>query len=122
MPTNPKVYIGLTNNINRDELHLEYMPSLQVENLKTIPHGYDGDTFNASRCARFRYIGRHNYLDIDRNKATAMYNAIWDFSIDKESKYVLSNDKVYFMRIDTGLYDGTYCQMEWFTPVTEKLQ
>jgi AraC family transcriptional regulator len=96
------------------------MPSLQVKNLETIPHGYDHDTFNASQCARFRYIGQHHYRDIDRNKAAAMYNAIWNFSIDKKSNYVLSNDKVYFELIDTELYDGTYCQMEWYTPVTEK--
>jgi hypothetical protein len=32
----------------------------------------------------------------------------------------LLNKKVYFEKIDTGLYDGTYCQMEWFSPVVEK--
>jgi hypothetical protein len=53
--------------------------------------------------------------------AATMYSAIRKFTSDKKSKYILSNDKVYFEIIDTGLYDGTYCQMEWYTPVTEKL-
>jgi hypothetical protein len=30
------------------------------------------------------------------------------------------NQKLYFERIDTAAYDGTYCQMEWFTPISEK--
>jgi AraC family transcriptional regulator len=119
---NPKVYIGLTRNINKEEMHSEYMPSVQVKHLKDIPHGYSGDTFDASHCARFRYIGQHHYHEINKNKAAAMYNAIGNFSRGKESKYVLSNDKVYFEIIDTRLYDGTYCQMEWFTPLTEKPQ
>jgi AraC family transcriptional regulator len=118
--TNPNVYIGLTR-INGEEMHSEYMPSVQVKHLENIPHGYKGDTFNASQCARFRYIGQHHYSDLDRNIASSMYDAILKFASGKESKYVLSNDKVYFERIDTRLYDGTYCQMEWFTPVTEKL-
>jgi AraC family transcriptional regulator len=113
------VYIGLTNNINSEEMHTEYMPSLQVRHLKTIPHGYDFDTFNASQCARFRYIGQHHYHDIDANKAAAMYGAIWKYASDKESKYAFSNE-VHFEIIDTEKYDGTYCQMEWFTPVTAK--
>jgi AraC family transcriptional regulator len=118
--TNPNVYIGFSSNINGEEMHSEYMPSLQVRHLKDIPHGYSHDTFDSSQCARFRYIGQHHYHDIDANMAAAMYGAIWKYANDKEAKYVLSNDKVHFERIDTELYDGTYCQMEWFTPVTVK--
>ena len=118
---NNNVYIGLTRYINKEEMYSEYMPSLQVNYLKNIPHGYDGDTFDTSQCARFRYIGQHHYLDIDRNMASAMYGAIKKYASGTESNYILSNDKVYFERIDTSQYDGTYCQMEWLTPVTEKL-
>jgi hypothetical protein len=49
-----------------------------------------------------------------------MYDAIRKFTHVEHSKYKLLNDKVYFERIDTSLYDGTYCQMEWFTPIEEK--
>jgi hypothetical protein len=71
------------------------MPSLQDKYLKNIPHGYDEDTYEATQCARFRYIGQHHYHYIDQNMAAAMYGAIWKYASDKESKYVLS-DKVYF--------------------------
>jgi AraC family transcriptional regulator len=49
-----------------------------------------------------------------------MYNAINKFENDKQAKYALARDRVYFEKIDTVLYDGEYCQMEWFSPVVEK--
>jgi AraC family transcriptional regulator len=49
-----------------------------------------------------------------------MYGAILKYNNDENSKYTLLRDKIYFERIDTRQYDGNFCQMEWFTPVTEK--
>jgi AraC family transcriptional regulator len=117
---NPHVYIGLTRNINSEAKYSEYIPSVQVENLKHIPHGYCGDTFETSMCARFRYIGQHHYYDLNKNAASMMYNAILKFAQNENAKYELLNNKTYFERIDTRRYDGTYCQMEWYTPVSEK--
>jgi len=117
---NPDVYIGLTRNINLKKKHSEYIPSVQVENLKNIPHGFVGDTFETSMCARFRYIGRHHYYDINKNTASMMYDAIRNYTQNKYVKYILLNDKIHFEMIDTRLYDGVYCQMEWYTPVSEK--
>jgi len=114
------VYIGMTRNINIEAGFSEYMPALQVANLKKIPEGFSGDTFEASLCAKFRYIGQHHPTELNRNVARSMYEAITDFTKAEQSKYTLLRDKVYFERIDFGLYDGTYCQMEWFTPVAEK--
>jgi len=117
---NPDVYIGFTHNINHEKKVSEYMPSVQVRDLSHIPQGLNGETFNTSLCARFRYIGQHHYYDLNRNIADKMYSAILDYNDDKDSKYTLSLNKIYFERIDTRQYDGSYCQMEWFTPVTEK--
>ena len=117
---NPNVYIGFTCNINHEKMYSEYTPSVQVKNLTNIPDGYSGHTFGASMCARFRYIGQHHYYDINKEAAEMMYAAIIQFARDEKAKYTLFNDKVYFERIDTDLYDGNYCQMEWFTPVAEK--
>jgi AraC family transcriptional regulator len=119
---NPHVYIGLTRNINMKEKYSEYIPSVQVENIANIPDECCGDTFETSMCARFRYIGQHHYYDINKNVASMMYTAIMKFAQNEHSKYELLNDKTYFERIDTKRYDGTYCQMEWYTPVTEKRQ
>jgi len=68
----------------------------------------------------FFYIGQHHYLEINRNVARSMYEAIGKFTHVEHSKYKLLNDKVYFERIDSSLYDGTYCQMEWYAPVEER--
>jgi AraC family transcriptional regulator len=117
---NPDVYIGFTHKINLVKKYSEYLPSVQVRNLSDIPPGFSGATFNTSMCARFRYIGQHHYYDINREIANKMYGAIRKYMNDKNAKYSLLRDKIYFERIDTKKYDGNYCQMEWFTPVTEK--
>ena len=117
---NPDVYIGFTHKINHEKKYSEYLPSVQVRSLSNIPHGFCGTTFNTSMCARFRYIGQHHYYDINREIANKMYNAILKYMNDENAKYSLLRDKIYFERIDAKQYDGNYCQMEWFTPVTEK--
>jgi len=117
---NRNVFIGLTCNINMEEGCFDYMPSVQVANLKKMPHGLCGDTFKTSMCARFRYIGRHHYYDTNENVVSMIYNVISNFAQNGHAKYVLSNEKIYFVMIDTRLYDGTYCQIEWYTPVSEK--
>jgi len=120
MAINNNVYIGMTRNINLEAGFSEYMPALLVDNFNSMPESFSGDTFEASLCAKFRYIGQHHPIELNRNTAGAMYSAITNFTKAEHSKYTLLRDKVYFERIDFGFYDGTYCQMEWFTPVAEK--
>jgi len=117
---NHNVFIGLTCNINMEEGCFDYIPSVQVANLKNIPYGLCGNTFGTSMCARFRYIGQHHYYDTNENVVSMMYNVISNFAQNEYARYVLSNEKIYFVMIDTRLYDGTYCQIEWYTPVPEK--
>ena len=117
---NGDVYIGLTRYNENDKGFNEYLTSVQVDNFKGMPQGFSKDTFEASLCAKFRYIGQHHYSEINRNVARSMYEAIMKFTHAEHSNYRLLNDKVFFERIDTSLYDGTYCQMEWYAPVAEK--
>jgi AraC family transcriptional regulator len=117
---NSGVYIGFTDNINWEAGHSDYMPSVMVDNIEEIPNGLCGNTFEASLCARFRYIGQHHYYELSKYTAEAMYNAILRYADDQQSKYNLSLNAFYFEKVDTGLYDGKYCQMEWFSPVVEK--
>ena len=118
---NPNVFIGLSCNRNWEERQFDYIPSVQVANLKNIPQGLCGNTFETSMCARFRYIGQHHYYDINGNVMSMMYNLIVNFAQNEHAKYVMLKDKIHFVMIDERLYDGTYCQMEWYTPVSEKL-
>jgi AraC family transcriptional regulator len=117
---NLHVFIGLTRNIDMKEGSFDYIPSVQVADLKNIPHGLCGNTFGTSMCARFRYIGQHHYFDINENVVSMMYNVISNFAQNEHTNYVMLKDKIYFVMIDTRLYDGTYCQIEWYTPVSEK--
>jgi len=117
---NPNVFIGLSCNINIKEGQFDYLPSVQVENLKNIPLGLSGETFETSMCARFRYLGQHGYSGITGNIVSMMSNAVGNFAQDENIKYVLISDKTNFVMIDDNLYDGTYCEIEWYTPVSEK--
>jgi AraC family transcriptional regulator len=116
----PNVFIGLSCNINIKEGQFDYLPSVQVENLKDIPHGLSGETFETAMCARFRYLGQHGYSGITGNIVSMMSNAVGNFAQDENINYVLISDKSNFVMIDDNLYDGTYCQIEWYTPVSEK--
>jgi len=77
--TKPNIYIGFTYNINKEEKHSEYLTSVQVDNAKNIPKGYKSYTIKNCLCARFRYIGKHHYYDLNRKIAIEMYNTIWKF-------------------------------------------
>ena len=117
---NPDVYIGLTRTPSGAVDDTEYLPSVQVKEVKHIPSGLEGDEFPASLCARFHYIGPHHYEEINADVAHGMYQAIVAFANDAGSKYESLHKQVYFERIDTAAYDGTHCQMEWYAPVREK--
>jgi AraC family transcriptional regulator len=114
------VFIGLSYNINIKEGQFDYLPSVQVEDFKNIPKGLSGETFETAMCARFRYLGQHGYSGITGNIVTMMSDAVGNFARDENIKYVLVSDRSNFVMIDDNLYDGTYCQIEWFTPVSEK--
>jgi hypothetical protein len=60
-------------------------------------------------------------MDIDSDVAKGMYEAIDRFGEDGSTKYGLHVNKLYFERIALADYDVTYCKMEWFTPVYEKV-
>ena len=116
----PKVYIGLTRTADNGADYSWYLSSIQVKNPENLPAGFDKDIFDTSLCAKFSYIGRHHYYDINREIAGKMYEAIDNFINDRHQKYNRPSSDVYFEKIDTGSYDGTFCQLEWFTPISEK--
>jgi AraC family transcriptional regulator len=111
------VYFGLTRTSGADADYSWYMPSIQVKSLKDIPEGLEGYTFNRSLCVKFRYIGEHHYYEINRNRAKRMYSAIEKFFDCEYGQRFSKINGVYFEKIDTKLYDGRFCQMEWFAPI-----
>ncbi len=114
----PEIYIGLTTLPEVFTDWTYYLPSVQVKNLKNIPDGFSYYKFETSICAKFKYIGKHSYLDINSNVARKMYNSIFEF-FNKQTKYK-SDIHLHFEKIDTSLNDDNYCLMEWFAPLIEK--
>ena len=115
---NQNVYIGISRNIVDN--HTDYLTSIQVNNFDSIPQGFVAETFETSLCARFRYVGKFHYNELNRNTARELYSAIWDFFKNGKSGFVLTDDMLRFEKVDTRQYDGTHCQMEWFAPILEK--
>lgn len=103
-------------NITKAAGYSQYLTSVQVENLINIPEGYKGDCFHTSLCARFRYVGEHHYRDITWYRAKQMYEAINYFTDNINGSYSSLRHDLFFERIDISENNGTYCQMEWFTP------
>jgi AraC family transcriptional regulator len=120
-PVEPNVYIGLTRTGGMDTDYNWYVPSIQVKSLNKIPEGMDGYTFAASLCVKFRYIGRHHYLEIDRNKAQGMYSAIEKFFGCEYGRNFSRISDIYFEKIEIRNYDGNFCQMEWFAPIRKNI-
>jgi AraC family transcriptional regulator len=116
------LYTGIGFNYNFGEGNAEYLASVPVTDLSNIPEGLSSYTFEASLCARFRYIGQHHYTELNREIMQPMYDEVKKFRTNEKEKYALLNDKIYVEKLDTRHYDGTYCQMEWFAPVAEKNQ
>ena len=111
------VYYGITRIRDVQDGYSHYMTSVKVKDSSSTPEGMMSDRFPASMCARFHYIGKHHYYDINVDVARGMYDAICDFANQEGKKYETMNQKLYFERISAEDYDGTYCQMEWFTPI-----
>lgn len=113
----PDVYYGLTHIRDIKDGYSFYMPSVKVKKNAKIPFDLKKDVFPSCSCARFHYIGRHHYYDINVDIARGMYDAIVEFVNKEDKRYRTLNQELYFERIDSADYDGTYCQMEWFTPI-----
>lgn len=115
---NKNVYIGLTRFEKMIDTSVYYLSGMQVSNIKQIPNGLTAERLPPSEYLRFVYIGEHHYYDINSDVANGMFNAIEQY-IKHNTKYIIEK-MMFFERIDTSKYDGTYCYMEWFTPVSEK--
>jgi len=114
-------YLGLTRVPPDNSDYTYYMPSVRVNKQpKKLADGLVYDTFPASLCAYFYYIGKHHYNDINQEVASGMYDAISAYATNDENAYKLKSDALYMERICANNYDGTYCKLEWIAPVARK--
>jgi len=118
----PDVYIGLVKACDTDADDNWFLPSIQVKTLKNIPEGFEGYTINSSLYVKFRYIGQHNYLEINQTNINNIHSAIEKFFIcEYDSDYYLINGN-YFVKVYGLSDDENFCQVEWFAPIKKKLK
>lgn len=110
------VYIGLTKQDNWREEYSYYIPSIKVKREAIVPNGFIKERIESCLCMRVRYIGRHHYYEINASLMQEMYKTIGEFIQELHDEYIMPGD-IYFEQIDSELYDGEYCQLEWYTPI-----
>jgi len=116
----PDVYIGLVRARDADADYNWFLPSIQVKTLKNIPEGFEGYTINPSLYAKFRYIGQHNYLEINQDNIINIHSTIEKFFIcEYDRDYCLFNG-TYFVKVYGLSCDENFCQVEWFVPIKKK--
>lgn len=113
------VYYGLTKLDSHKEEYTYYYTSVAVEKDMDVPAEFIKNTIGGILCARFRYIGRHHYFELSSKAANSMYRKIDEFTDTPHANIDIPMD-YFFERIAEEDYDGTYCVMEWFTPVKSK--
>ena len=119
---NPDICISLIHNIDWVEKHFEQIAAVQVTNLKNVPHGFCGETFKPSMCARFRYIGQHQYSEINNNLVNRIYDTVNKFVQNGQVKYELSNNKTFLAMIDTKSHDKNIYKAEYYAPLSVNLK
>ena len=118
---NPNICISIMHNIDWEEKFLEQIAAVQVTNLKNVPHGFCGEIFKTSTCARFRYIGQHQYSEINNNIVDRIYETVNKFVQSGHVKYELSNKKIFLAMIDTTTHDKNIYKAEYYAPLSINL-
>lgn len=113
----PEVYIAYGTSVQEDNRDVLYMPSVRVRNLSKVPEGLRGEVIPSHVCVKFRYIGEHPYQEISMVVAKETYANIAMF-FSSQMRYKRAANW-YIERIDTRLYDGTFCQFDWMAPVND---
>ena len=128
-PTDENSYIGLTTFSYATPDYTVYTPSVIVGNDHEPVAGYEKNQIPAGTYVRFHYIGMCHPLELDAEVAEEMYDAIEKFQQDAQGRYGLYHKSVnsrtlengmYFEKVSPTDYDGTYCKMEWYSPIYEK--
>lgn len=122
------VYIGLTKILSANDEHTIYTPSILVSSTLEVSDDYQKNTIPSGMYARFRYVGKGHPFDLNADVARGLYHAISVFQNNPNERYGIyhktfkpkQQNGIYFEKIDQSSYDGTYCIMEWFSPVYEK--
>lgn len=108
-------YIGYCDYSNPPDI--EYIPSAIVTSPKHIPNGMKRITIPTQQFLRFHYIGKHHPDKITMDIAKETYYTIFHY-LDLQQRYRFHNT-YHFERIDEKDYDGVYCLMTLFYPMSD---
>ena len=107
-----KIFYGLTRLLGRDCDYSKYLTAVEVKEGQDVPGNMLKVPFGGCLCLRFHYVGKHHYREISSEAARGMYSVIESYFTENPQMY----KGIHLEKIDTTMYDGEYCLMEWFVP------
>lgn len=112
---NPRVYIGYTNWKGYDEGYIEYIPSLQVSDLKEIPSGMTGILIPAHKYVIFRFVGFFHPDEIKGRQVGRLLVYLYRKWITNSG--FASAAPFRFEYVDTSLSNDNYCELDVYQPI-----
>ncbi len=107
------VYYGVTKNYDAVKQRSDYYCTAHV----LAPNdGWQNLILDTSRYIRFTYIGNHSYRDLGVERAKEMYQAIASYFDRQPAGQHVSDQSLYFERVDTKVCADDFCAMEWYIP------
>lgn len=114
---NPEVYFGYTDWGGYYDGYINYIPSLQVPDLKYIPEGMTGIHIPPHKYVVFRFVGFFRPDDIKgRQVGRLLVHLYRKWFINSSFK---SADTFRFEYIDTRLANDNYCELDIYQPIRE---
>jgi AraC family transcriptional regulator len=114
---NSQVYIGYTDWKGYDEGYINYMPSVQVSDLKEIPEGMTGITIPAHKYVVFRFVGFFHPDEIKGRQVGRLLVHMYRKWITNSG--FKSADQFRFEYVDTSLSNENYCELDIYQPIRE---
>ena len=114
---NPHIYLGYTDWSGYDEGYINYIPSLQVSDLKQLPKGMTGISIPAHKYVVFRFVG---FLHPDEIKGRQVGRML----VHLYRKWIINSgfrsaDTFRFEYIDASLSNDNYCELDIYQPIKE---
>ncbi len=115
---NPNIYYGYTEWNKSSTGYIQYMPSLEVNDLSDVPLDMDFRQIPSNKYVVFRFVGFFNPDELNGRALgrllVHMYRK-WIFN----SGYKFS-DTYRFENIDNSLSKDNYCEVDIYQPIQEK--
>ncbi|MDE7300220.1 MAG: AraC family transcriptional regulator [Lachnospiraceae bacterium] len=105
------IYYGLTRHFQDGRSYSRYLTAIETLSDAGTVH------FGGCPCIKFHYIGKHHYRELSQQTASRMYRVIRKYVFSKNALPGIGQS-VHLEKINLSEFDGEYCLLEWFAPLS----